>query len=405
MDSPHDHQQQHCDHLILKPASWLITLTTLQVQLFLTITLDLLTPLFILHAMVKESISRGEDAVRQAQKAVGAAPGRAAGVAGRAWGVVRRAGSGVVGVVNVCMVLAAIMLLAVVLGVGVVRVWVDEPVVMEELVFFDYTDVNPTAVMEFGCVGGGGDGKKGIPFEHTYFVELELLTAEVISERGKVLARSSQPCTLLFRSLPIRVARTFIFAVPILLGFSSETQQITVRVLQHKERKLRTSAIKVTLVPRAGTSALPELYSAKIILNSKLPWRKQIVHNWKWTFYVWASLNMYIVLLIITLCCCRHLFFPARTMTISPPSVWRGRTIDDDKVVRSKGGERVADSMSARETSRRRRSMRRLLMHEFEDFSEQAGSSGFGSATSEEASDQVFGSGGFTDSESVCTDG
>ncbi|KAK9141139.1 hypothetical protein Scep_010820 [Stephania cephalantha] len=360
--------------------------------------------------MAKECISRGEDATRRARKAEGAA--------GRAWGVTRRAGSGVVGVVNVCMVLAALMVLAVVLGVGVVRVWVDEPLVMNELVFFDYTDVNPTAVMEFSGVGDGG----GIPFKHTYFVELQLVlpdsdynrhigvfqvTAEVISERGRVLARSSQPCTLLFRSLPIRVARTFIFAVPILLGFSSETQQITVRVLQHKERKLRTLAIKVTLVPRAGTSALPELYSAKIILNSKLPWRKQIVHNWKWTFYVWASLNMYIVLLIITLCCCRHLFFPARTVTNNPPSVWRGRTIEDYKVVRCEAGERAADSMSARETSRRRRSMRRLLMHEFEDFGEQAGSSGFGSAnfSSEEASDQLFGSSGFTDSESVCTDG
>ncbi|KAK9159686.1 hypothetical protein Syun_006027 [Stephania yunnanensis] len=305
--------------------------------------------------MAKESISRGEDATRRARKAVVAAPG----AAGRAWGVARRAGSGVVGVLNVCMVLAALMVLAVVLGVGVVRVWVDEPLVMNELVFFDYTDVNPTAVMEFSGVGvGGGDCRGDI-------------------REGKSASKIKPTMHIALQKPPnpggANIHICSAYPTGILKHFSTPGTLLCEDHPKFKASMAKTDSSQLEMdVLRLGIAEHVHC----------------IAHN--------------------HLCCCRHLFFPARTVTISPPSVWRGRTIEDDKVVRSEAGERVADSMSARETSkRRRRSMRRLLMHEFEDFGEQAGSSGFGSAnfSSEEASDQHFGSSGFTDSESVCTDG
>lgn len=97
--------------------------------------------------------------------------------------------------------------------------------------------------------------------------------------------------------------------VPLLLGISGETQKITVEICKHKEDSRRTKAVRVSLCPRVGTSSLPQIYEAEIIMNSHLPWAKKLVHNWKWTFYVWASLYIYIVLLAVLLCFYRPLVF------------------------------------------------------------------------------------------------
>lgn len=103
--------------------------------------------------------------------------------------------------------------------------------------------------------------------------------------------------------------------VPLLLGISGESQKITVDILKHKEgHRPRTEAIRATLIPRAGTSSLPQLYEAEIIMNSQLPWGKKIVHNWKWTFYIWATLYIYILLILILVCCFRPVIFPMGTL-------------------------------------------------------------------------------------------
>lgn len=140
------------------------------------------------------------------------------------------------------------------------------------------------------------------------------LTAEVLSDNGNVMAKSSQPCMLRFRSLPIRLLRTFLIGLPLILGISEETQKISIEMLKRKEGYPRTKAIKISLIPRAGTSYLPQLYEAEILMKSQLPWTKEVVRNWEWTFYVWASLYIYIILLIILTCYCRPLVFP---MTIA----------------------------------------------------------------------------------------
>lgn len=124
------------------------------------------------------------------------------------------------------------------------------------------------------------------------------------------MATSGQPCMLRFRSSPVRLMQTFIMGLPIVMGIFGETQEIRVKNLKHKEGYLRTEAIKVTLKPRAGSTALPELYAARIIINSQLPWRKELVCNWKWTFYVWSSLCTYIMLLMILFSCCKPIVFP-----------------------------------------------------------------------------------------------
>jgi len=109
--------------------------------------------------------------------------------------------------------------------------------------------------------------------------------------------------------------------VPLVLGISAETQKINVEILRHKEQNQRTNAIRVTLHPRAGTSSLPQLYEAEIVINSHLPWAKELIRNWKWTFYVWVSLYVYIVLLMLLLYCYRPLIFLVTQETFSEQRV------------------------------------------------------------------------------------
>lgn len=131
-----------------------------------------------------------------------------------------------------------------------------------------------------------------------------------------MIGKSSLPCMLRFRSLPVRLARTFVMSIPLLLGITGETQKITFEVLRHKEGYPRTQAIRVTLSPRAGTTYLPQLYEAEIVMKSTLPWTKELVRRWKWTFCVWSSLYTYIVLLITLFCWCKPVFSPLSVLSL-----------------------------------------------------------------------------------------
>ncbi|KAL2941460.1 Seipin-1 [Bienertia sinuspersici] len=202
--------------------------------------------------------------------------------------LVRKVGYGLVGAVYVGMVLTMVMVLAAVVGVMMVNYFVEQPLLVKQKLYFDYTNVNPEAVL---CLK---------------------LMAEVMSTDGRLVTRSSQPLMLQFHSYPIRLMRTFIMGIPILLGISRETQNIKVQMLRYKEDNIvRTDAVKITLMPRAWTPYLPQIYEAEIQLHSKLPRFKELVYNWKWTFYVWTSLYVYSILLILLLC-----FF--RTLLVFP---------------------------------------------------------------------------------------
>lgn len=222
------------------------------------------------------------------------------------------------------MVLMVAMVVATVLGIWLVRMLSEEPVFVREKLFFDYTNENPTAELYLGCPGEG-KGLMGVPVGHTYHVSLTLLlpesdfnrhigvfqvNAEALSSNGYVIARSSHPIMLRFRSMPVGLVRTFFLGVPLLLGLTSETQKLQVEMLNIKEGNLRTKAIRVSLVPRSGTSYLPQLYEAEILIKSELPWTKRLMHNWKWTLYVWATMYVYIILLIILVSCFRPVLFP-----------------------------------------------------------------------------------------------
>ncbi|KAL8159205.1 hypothetical protein V2J09_000742 [Rumex salicifolius] len=287
-------------HLLIKPASWLTKTVESQAE---AITSSLLPGSRRQH---RPSASGGSGAV-----------------------LMKRVGYGVVGAAYACMVLTALLAVAVVVGVGTVRMWVEEPVVVRENLHFDYTEFRPEASFSFGS--GEKKRLKGVPVGHTCYVSVVLLlpesdynrhvgvfqlTAEVLSKSGTLMARSTHPCMLQFRSWPIRMARTFLMGVPILLGTTLEAQKLTVDLLTYHESgksgSLRTGSVRITLAPRAGTMLLPELYESQILVRSRLPWAKRLVRSWKWTFYVWASIYSYITLLSLVLCCFRPLVFPGR---------------------------------------------------------------------------------------------
>lgn len=130
------------------------------------------------------------------------------------------------------------------------------------------------------------------------------LTAELLSFEQELIAKSSHPCMLQFRSWAVRLARTFMMGVPLLLGITTETQRITFPILKHTEAGAgypRTEHVRITLTPRAGTSYLPQFYDAQLLIRSRPPWIKELVYRWKWTFCVWTTMHIFIMLLMIVL--------------------------------------------------------------------------------------------------------
>ncbi|KAL3725663.1 hypothetical protein ACJRO7_030662 [Eucalyptus globulus] len=344
-------------------AHWFTRLLFLQAELTYKCIASLLSPIFSLLSLASDSYHQAEEAKDSVESAVHRVPSSLSLL-------LKRLGLGFIASAYVCMVLTLLVALSAVVGVGLVRMWVEEPVFVRQRLHLDYARLHPQAVLSF-CSGGddGGVGlcegfrqKKhaGIPAGHTFSVSLSLLmpesdynrrigifqvTAELLSANGEAIARSSRPCMLRFRSLPVRLMRTLVLSIPLLLGVSAETQTIKVEVLRHKElRHPRTAAIRITLIPRAGTSSPPQVCEAEIAMNSQLPWAKDVVRNWRWSFRVWASLCTYVALLLTLLCCCKTLVLP------STSAMWISSTEHDDgePEISAKKGDHGARQEEAR---------------------------------------------------------
>ncbi|XP_076955134.1 seipin-1-like [Bidens hawaiensis] len=246
--------------------------------------------------------------------------------------LLKKAAVGLVGVAYMCLALLTLMLLSMVMGLGLVRFLVEEPVHLQERLYFDYREAHPSAVLDFGIEEYDKLGKS-VPVGHSCNVRLVFVmpesdynrdigmfqvVAESLSMNGDIITSSSRPCMLRFRSHPVRLMQTFVMAVPLFLGITSETQTVNVPLLKYKERYYhRTQFIKISLVPRAGTPFLPQVYEAKLIVSSELPWMKRLIRNWKWTFSVWTSLYTYLMLLLVFVCFFRSMLFPATLTNMS----------------------------------------------------------------------------------------
>lgn len=179
-----------------------------------------------------------------------------------------------------------------------------------------------------------------------------------------MIKKSSHPSMLVFRSWPIRYTRTFLMGVPLLLGITTETQRITFPILKHKEAPYpATEHVRITLFPRAGTSALPQFYDAQILLKSRPPWTKEVVYNWKLTFCVWTTLCIFLMLLTLVVVFLKPLIFPAMTRTLfanSESSLVCQEEEEEDSGRRRREERELSESLKI---WRRSRSKRKDLPH------------------------------------------
>lgn len=135
------------------------------------------SPVSSVFTLASESYHRAEETKENVESAVENAP----------YGgliLLKKLGLCVLSAAYVCMVLFLVLILAAILGVGLVRFWVEEPVFVKESLHFDYTDAHPKAVFLFdGGISGvaGGYVKKKqirVPVGHTFCVSLVLLMPE-----------------------------------------------------------------------------------------------------------------------------------------------------------------------------------------------------------------------------------
>ncbi|CAN6811384.1 hypothetical protein Bca4012_000851 [Brassica carinata] len=321
-------------------ADWFMALVDIQADLIYNALVVLTSPLYLLY----RSYNRATATISAAERAVKRAPSRIKSGAAR---VVRRTWYGLMGACHVSMVMVLALIIAAVLGIGVVSLYVEKPVVVRERLFFDYTEENPSAVFSF-------DKKKrpfGVPVGHKVHVYLVLwmpesdlnrrlglfqLKVELLSLKGETIARSSQPCMLRFRSKPIRLARTFVMSVPLIAGFANEAQTMRIDALVHQEKWPRTKAVRATLIPRAQTRLLPQLYEAEVVINSKPPWTKRMAYNWKWTLCVWTSMYLYVPILFALLWCFRPFLFPyvASSRTVAETERLEMEVVEEEVIER-----------------------------------------------------------------------
>nr|CAD1820399.1 unnamed protein product [Ananas comosus var. bracteatus] len=327
-----DKEGDNSNHLLAlsTPIGWIVKMVACQVELVTTAILNLAEP-FVAPLSKRQN-----------------APSRAAH---RSAATLHQISFGLLGAACTSVMLIGVMVVAVLLSLSLVKLLIDEPVHVRQTLYFDYTQPHPNTVIALG-----GPKTRMVPTRHTTHVLLNMLmpesnhnhkigifqasllflvlvTAEAIASNGDVIEASSQPCML------------------------SETQKITMEILRYKERQPKTELIRVSLRPRAGTTDLPQLYEADIVIRTQLPWGKEFMYNWRWTFYVWTSFYMYIVLLIVLICCYKPSIFPTVRSTNrvdhKPPETETGLRNNDRK------DEGISDELSTTMKKWRERRMKR----------------------------------------------
>ncbi|KAI7757999.1 hypothetical protein M8C21_018720, partial [Ambrosia artemisiifolia] len=243
------------------------------------------------------------------------------------WGVLCAA---LVGLGLVCL-----LVLAFVVGGVVMRFVVEAPVSRIARLSFDYTKDAPMAFVPLmGCSGrdcfrcdekiGYGDVgvSRVVPLGRKLQATVSLTLPEsgynrnlgnfqvrldYLSSNGKSLATATQPCTMRFKSRPIRLLMMLFYLVPLITGYSSESQTVDIKFNGYTERKIPTSCVRVVLEPRAEFAkggGVPEIYTAYVKLESQLPLLKRILWSWKATVFVWTSIAIFMLLLVFMLLYC-----------------------------------------------------------------------------------------------------
>ncbi|XP_068641582.1 seipin-2-like [Aristolochia californica] len=242
----------------------------------------------------------------------------------------------------ICFVLTGIFVMAFVTSGFVMRWFVQEPVRMKETLNFDYTKASPVAfVPVLSCHGvsacttqsekvdvGRLTSSRVIPSNHDLQIDVSFtlpesdynrrlgifqIRVDVVSINGKVTGSSSHPCMLRFKSSPIRYMETLLKSGPLIAGYLSESQTVNLRMTQFTEGEEATACLRVILEQRAEFrpgAGIPEIYTASLVLESKLPLFKRIIWKWKNTIFIWLSVWIFVIELLFILVCCRPLILP-----------------------------------------------------------------------------------------------
>ncbi|RVW16105.1 Seipin-1 [Vitis vinifera] len=166
-----EEEEEEYSFLMAKPPPWFTVLLSFQADLIHNCIFTLLAPVTTLFSILSESYQRAEEAKDSVKSAAKNVPSK---VAHGSSLMVRKLAWGLLGAAYMGIVLVAVMVVAVVVGVGLVQLWVEEPVFLRESLHFDYTEPHPKAVFSFG----GSKGKMGVPLGHTFYVSLRLLMPE-----------------------------------------------------------------------------------------------------------------------------------------------------------------------------------------------------------------------------------
>ena len=149
-------------------------------------------------------------------------------------------------------------------------------------------------------------------------VRVDLLSAD-----GQMLDTIRRPCMLRFRSEPIRLVQTFFKVVPLVTGYVSEIQTLTLKLKGFAEKDTPTACLKVMIEQRAEFrpgAGIPELYDASLSLESDLPFFKRVVWKWRRTLFVWISMSLFFTELLFALVFCRSLIIPRTRLRDIPAS-------------------------------------------------------------------------------------
>lgn len=136
---------------------------------------------------------------------------------------------------------------------------------------------------------------------------------DFLSADGQTLASIRRPCMLRFRSEPIRLVQTFFKVVPLVTGYVSEIQTLSLKLNGFVEKEIPTACLKIMIQQRAEFrpgAGIPELYDASLSIESDLAFFRKIIWKWRKTLFVWISMSLFVTELLLTLLCCRPLIIP-----------------------------------------------------------------------------------------------
>lgn len=139
------------------------------------------------------------------------------------------------------------------------------------------------------------------------------MRVDLLSGNGDVLSSSRRHSMLHFKSQPIRLLLTFLKIAPLLAGFYSETQTLTIKFKDLSERDTPTACLRVIIEQRAEFrpgAGVPEVYAASLSLESGLPLLKRILWSWKKTIFIWLSMTLFTMELLVALVCFKPLVLP-----------------------------------------------------------------------------------------------